>query len=414
MGSVSAHAPNSSILDIYINKNEQGEILEKQEIQTIFSFNWIQIFNILNINPQPENLNSNTLNQNKDKIFEYIQQNVNIKTGNQDCKLLLQIDKKEPLLGDIIVTGKAKCPKAITDLRINNKLFIDIEPQQLNYINIFKFETLLKAVATTKNDTTFNFNPNDNFNSSKQKDTSNKVLANILETTGSLINSNSSGAILLILLLSIFIGALHALEGGHSKIILASIMINNNVDIKKSLLFVLVFTLTHMSDILLLGVILLFVDNFFSFYERLVDIQLFAIYAMFFLALTMVLKELSQIFKEKFSKHRQQKNKHHHHHDEIENDLTTKKQLLIAFLEGLSPCLTGWTIFMLILSSGKLWLVLPVMGAFGLGIFIVLIILAMLINIFKNKIYEKVRGFSKYSGLLSAALLLATATFFII
>jgi ABC-type nickel/cobalt efflux system permease component RcnA len=85
---------------------------------------------------------------------------------------------------------------------------------------------------------------------------------------------------------------------------------------------------------------------------------------------------------------------------------TFKEQMVIAFISGLAPCLTGWVIFMLIVSSGNLWLLLPALVAFGIGVFIVLLLFAYFFSIFGDQMATRFNWVTEYAPLVSGLFLL--------
>src|SRR5690606_9103760 len=91
-----------------------------------------------------------------------------------------------------------------------------------------------------------------------------------------------------------------------------------------------------------------------------------------------------------------------------------KEQLMIAFVSGLAPCIMGWTIFVLIVSTGALWLLLPAVIAFGIGAFLFLLGLAYLVHLFKDKMISHVQCLSRWTSLISGVLLLITSLVLVI
>jgi cytochrome c biogenesis protein CcdA len=61
---------------------------------------------------------------------------------------------------------------------------------------------------------------------------------------------------------------------------------------------------------------------------------------------------------------------------------------------------------MLIVSSGNLWLLLPALVAFGIGVFIVLLLFAYLFSIFRDQMATRFNRVTEYAPLVSGLFLL--------
>ena len=270
----------------------------------------------------------------------------------------------------------------------------------------------------------------------------NSYSGQVLGQVSALLDSASPFAIIGILLLIVIIGALHSLEGGHNKIIIASMMVNNEIDFKGSIIYVFIFTLTHMSDIIILAIGLLLFDKHINIYEQLPFIQKYSAYGLVLISSYIVLKELYRIKNKSNTKEKYSFDTKNNCNSEVETlfkkdnyistsgdnnslcqDLkhkrkntrnkifrgTFKEQFGIAFISGLAPCLTGWTVFILIVSTGYLWLLLPATIAFGIGVFIVLIVFAYVVNLVKDKVFLRFDSLSHWAALASGILLLITS-----
>ena len=251
---------------------------------------------------------------------------------------------------------------------------------------------------------------------------------NFVNSVAGMLNGLSPSSIAGILLIVTFIGGLHSLEGGHNKVILASLMINNKIDFKGSFFYVLIFTITHMSDIIILSVGLLFFNSYFNIYEKIPAMRTYSSWALLIISSYIVVKEtmillvarkgaaksggkntvamenLQGLFKT--DNYADKKESAVQQETNILMQGTFKEQLMIAFISGLAPCLTGWIIFMLIVSSGNIWLLLPALGAFGLGVFLVLLLFAYLFSLFRDQMESRFNWIAKYAPLISGMFLL--------
>lgn len=77
-------------------------------------------------------------------------------------------------------------------------------------------------------------------------------------------------------------------------------MLNKNVTLVNGFLYSTVFTLTHIADILILGIILLVVNSFTDIYAKLAFLQAFSIYALLFISIYIFFRNLSGYIQSKF------------------------------------------------------------------------------------------------------------------
>lgn len=444
-----AHPIDISSIDIFINEDMDFKSIPDKELIAHLGINWVQAGTLLETQTTEETLIPE-LNKNLKTIENYFSQNLLFYNNGKECQSEITDIPEKPsedlLIEGVSVFFRVSCEESLSSLLIDNGVFTDRAPLQQNYISVYKFPgDLIKGGLLKPGNTSFdvlvgeglktNFDSQTSYDAGLSSNKENSLIYKIPD----LLKNLTPGATALIILVAIVIGALHALEGGHSKIILTSLVISNKVNMKKAFTYVVVFTLTHMSDIIIVGIAFLLVNSIADIYQKMAGLQLFSIYATLFLAGTMMLRETSNLarkhiipiirsgYKKKradysaFHEHDHQHghehthdhhNPHDHHHMELDPKLTTRDQLLIAFLEGLAPCLTGWTILMLIISSGQIWLVIPVTLSFGIGIFIVLATLVLTVNKFKDLVSDRIEWFGEISPMISAVLLFATAVFF--
>ena len=227
----------------------------------------------------------------------------------------------------------------------------------------------------------------------------------------SLLDTEQGSGLLLIILVGILVGALHALEGGHSKTLLAALVVDNRVDLRQGLIYVAVFVLAHLSDIFLIGLALFFLADIEALQAPLADAERLAVFAMVAIASWLLLREISRL-SICFYRSRLPKPDHHHHHHShphhhtSETHISTRGQLTLAFLEGLAPCPTGWALLFLVVALGQFWLIVPLVGAFAIGIGLVLTVLLLFLLRFRDLVQKRVAWFGTIAPLLSASFLL--------
>jgi ABC-type nickel/cobalt efflux system permease component RcnA len=199
--------------------------------------------------------------------------------------------------------------------------------------------------------------------------------------------SKNEGNILYVFLIVFWLGIVHAIWPWHSKSLLVAYTLEKNHWYKKWMFFALIFTLTHILDILVLflitKVIITFVDiSKFNYY-----IQVWSSILLFILSLFL----LYRAFKKKRCQHLNKK--------------PEKWSLFIAFLAGLAPCSFAWSIFLLLIAVWKSSWIIPLIIALWFGIFTTLVWIVILAVFLKNRVYSKAENIWFYSTILSASII---------
>ena len=223
-----------------------------------------------------------------------------------------------------------------------------------------------------------------------------------LEKLTSKIKYNHNENRLLVLFIVLMLGFLHTMEAGHSKTILAALLIDKKMNMRQGIGYAMVFTITHVADILLLGILFLTANAFIDIYALLPYLQIFSLYALLLIAIYLLIKNTLHYLKHKLKHHHHHG---HHHHHEINSRAGFKHQLYIGFITGLAPCLFGWSIFILFLSTGLTWFVVPLTLMFGFGIFLALGIISFIVVILKDGFFSKYKWIGELSPIISALLL---------
>lgn len=404
-----AHPVDTSTMIAYIGKDISGNQIVNNHIEGALTFNWLQLSSLTGENKSPVDIYNSIGNYDK-ILYEYLNSHIKIENNNKACKVEIkrfaEIDINIILNLGIRYQVNAVCEDKIENLKISNSAFNDQVVTQANKIILYKDGTSVAEAG----DGVLNYNENsntvDNNNINPEKTNSNKVI----EYFTSLLNQKNSWTIPLIFLVIYAMGMLHSLEGGHNKIILGSLVINNKIDLRQSFLFTLIFTLTHMSDIILLSIGLLFLNRYVDLYKLIPNINIYTILILLVVSGYAVLKEIRHILTHKFGlehEHHHEHN-HDHNHEDVHNQVEKKqgvgKMIFIAFVSGLAPCITGWSIFMLLFSTGNINLVLPGMVFFGFGVFTVLGIYTLILHKTKNIILGKYSWINEYSTAISMSL----------
>lgn len=466
VSAVYADPPDDTYGYYIFEKDLDGSIIPTNQVKVYYYIKWLVAGGVYYraLNEQPQTFED--LASRIDLIRDYAKENTSFANNGEDCEPILQNEDSDPTQNalEAEVVYLYKCSEPIREVNIVNNLSNDIFPSSNNYITFQIGEDALKKVQLGDKNREISFNY-DEMKANPQKDdnyleltkegsgnikftnsessTNNKVLSPRENTfvggiVADLLNQTRKAtdqSPLLLMGIVFLLGLLHTLEAGHSKAVLASSMLHKGMNFKRGMIYVFVFTATHLGDIMLVGVLFLVLNNFYDLFANFSYIEKFAGFAVFFMALYMLIRSLTDLAKHKLKTtnnhnhdhpHEHTHSDHDHHHDSIsehghshnEDILTSdsisfKEQVVMGILTGIAPCVFGWTIFMLVISTGKIWLIFPVILSFGFGIFIALTIVAGLISKVKNSTYGRLNILAELSPIISALFLLIYALFLI-
>jgi ABC-type nickel/cobalt efflux system permease component RcnA len=432
------------VTSVYINlgSGDNGQALEENKVFGYININSYNAALILGQGKDPQKIFSDI--ENNKKIFsDYVANHISFTNNEEKCdvgiKEILPRSSAEFFVNGIGFNLDISCGQPIGDFYIKNDILLGENSYQANELDIYTSkDNLLATLYHSSNEESLTRILKENGNyyldgkvpqniSAYQKIATGSFGSNFIENIASMLDGLSPSSVTGILLIIVLIGALHSLEGGHNKVILASLMINNKLTFKGSFLYVLIFTITHMSDIIILSVGLLFFNSYVNIYEKIPAMKEYSIWALLFISSYIIVKEAIILIKNKqkpgvfnnavikdknkelyglFKTDNYAAKKEKSKDVGILRSGTFKEQMMIAFISGLAPCLTGWVIFMLIVSSGNMWLLLPALAAFGLGVFIVLMIFAYLFSIFRDQMVSRFNWIAEYAPLVSGIFLL--------
>lgn len=467
-----SHAVFSTYTLLRVEENELGESIEENRMEGYSSINSYDAALLLGFEENPLEVYLR-IEEERDFIEDYLNDSLRVINQDDRCTVsssLLDIEDEDTF----IITGlefdvEVICNEELADFSVSNRAFANVIDHMANYVIIFRgeeeilldivFYSAFETVSVERVDGVLVLREDvgrARLRSSGQEESSmaqrDVQMNRLLFRVSDLLKEASPMAIIGVLFLIAIIGGLHSLEGGHDKILLATMMINDEINLKESFTFIIIFTLTHMADIIVLSIGLLVFQRYSNIYERLPFIQEYAVYLLIAVSLYIVIKEYTKLVKSKTeeslkgassedsvnekSKDESTKNlfkEDNYKSSEKEvvtkevknNDSALKKmsrafrgslreQFIVAFVSGLAPCITGWKIFILIVSTGALWLLIPSVIAFGLGVLIVLLLFALLINKLRDTIYSRFEKFSRYASLASGLLLLLTSILLLI
>lgn len=218
----------------------------------------------------------------------------------------------------------------------------------------------------------------------------NEYFSQVIEKISKYFNWIDNHSFIYIFFIVIFLGFIHAAWPGHSKTLLVSYIIDKNKTYFDWLIFITIFSITHLIDIVLLFLI---VKVFFSLTDAsnyMLYIQRFSIIILMFFSLFLIFRAFKNLKKEK---------------KESIFDSWIKWNVLLWIISGLVPCTFGWSIFLLLFSLGKFSFILPLILALWFWIFLFLFLVLNLVYFIRKRAFEKMDIFSKYSAIISSVLI---------
>jgi ABC-type nickel/cobalt efflux system permease component RcnA len=472
-----AHAIDTSNLYIYYSKELDDAQIAPNKLSAYLYMNFYQAGALVqNATGSDALLDMEELvNSQYDEIYRaHIKENLSITNNGELCDL--SFVNLEQNLGDYpLDLGKRivmnfNCKEDISQLKISNKLFFEDFYYETNYVDFYKGQNIIEQIEANRTypeytlnldadgnikaerpedfvSTNGNVSPLDssymdqNFDPSKDSGeadsnlTFNNYLLKFKAFYENLRKIGNIGEMNPLYLMGILflLGFLHTLEAGHSKVVLSSAMVHKNMSIKGGIMYAIVFTVTHIGDIVILGLALLIVNSYKDIYNSFSQLEKFAGYALLFVGAYLFLKSASDYIQIKFLKkevshththgghshshehsheHAIGESEHSHSHD-FDPHKSFKDQLIVGFLSGLAPCVFGWSILMVIVSAKKLWLLVPAILSFSLGIFSALVLVVLVIGKFKKSLFNKVNWITEISPMISALILIVYAIYII-
>ena len=422
-----ADPPDNTDSYLYILNESDGKRLNDDVIKSYTYINWFQSallvekFNGVKASDIQELLNYQ-------KVYnDYVKEHLIISNNGKACD---EIVDESPVTEDqislslgtrIIITYK--CNDAIENVSVNNTLFNKEFETGINYMDISNGENTLYETEFSKDQTDYTFTFVDG---SRPKEvigqTQNDVKkVGLIAKWGDLLFLKSdqikNASLGVMLILVFLLGALHTLEAGHSKAILASAMLHKKMSLKKGIAYAAVFTATHIGDIIIMGIIFAIANNFFQFYAKFTQLGTYAGYVLLVTAIWILIRNLKEYRHNKSHGHEHVHSNlttsgddhSHTHTHELKTDISFKEQLFLGFITGIAPCLFGWSVFMLVVSTGKMINLIPVILFFGLGIFTALSLTVFVISKLKNRTYGKFEKLAEISPILSGVFLMIYA-----
>lgn len=348
-------------------------------------------------------------------VFNYLKDRMTVITDGSVCRWETdpnQLSLKQLDLTMVTFQGSVICKKAPAAITLTTTAFTKEFPSQVNIVLFTDGDHTLLQQDLSALETSVSY---------PQETPKNEAAVAAVSTSSWSITSQFEGklkdllttSIPFALLIAFVVGFLHSMEAGHSKTILASLMLRRDATIRQGLTYSVVFTITHIADILLFGAIFLVINSFVNVYSWVTQLHKYAAIILLWLAVYMLVKALLEMKKVKdHEKEHMNGIAHDHGHDhnhththEFSSKLSFRRQLWIGFLTGLAPCVMGWSIFFVIVSTHTVWAVFPVILTFGMGIYVSLILTTVLVFAGKNTILKRFSFLSTWSPIISSGFL---------
>ncbi len=215
-------------------------------------------------------------------------------------------------------------------------------------------------------------------------------LQKFLEKIKLLFDKGDAWSLTVIFALIYVLGVLHALESGHGKSILISYLVEHDKGMKDAFLFSGVMTVTHLTDVIILSLVFKIFSVATDIYNYVNDIQRIGACILLAMGIYYLIKN--------FIPQRQ-----------YERWKSYKKAAWLGIIAGLAPCTIGWAIMVIMLSIGKINLIIPVIIFFGLGIWTTLLFFGFVVVKIKNKFISRLKGLTRVTSVLSALMLIIIA-----
>lgn len=221
-------------------------------------------------------------------------------------------------------------------------------------------------------------------------DFTNTFFISTLENIGKYVKNKSQDGIVYIFLTVVGLGFLHALGPGHSKSLLISYVLDKKRTFFDGLLYITLFTVTHLIDIVVLFLLTKVIFTFYDITNYMLSIQRVSLIILLGFSVYLIVKAIKNMKKNV---------------SEVSKDTSVKGTLFLWFVSWLAPCTFGWSIFLLLFSLGSFSLIIPMIVALGIGIFLCLFCIMVATLLLRKKVFENVELFSRYSSFVSSSIL---------
>lgn len=197
---------------------------------------------------------------------------------------------------------------------------------------------------------------------------------------------SSEHGFLLLMVLSAWIGAVHALTPGHGKTLVAAYLVGQQGTVGHAVVLGLVTTLTHTGAVLLLALLLrYFSDGALASVQAGLGMAMGLLIAClgFWLLLQRLAGRADHVHLGGHHHHHQDGHHHDHHHDPLPpapaGKVTWWGLIVLGMSGGIIPCWDAIAMLVLAIGANQLALALPMLLAFSAGLASVLVLLGILV-----------------------------------
>ena len=177
---------------------------------------------------------------------------------------------------------------------------------------------------------------------------------------------------------------------------MASYILSSDAGYSRAVLYAGTFTLVHLLDIFVLVFITKFVLQKFDPTSYLADITRYAAFALLGVSIIVLAMAVRALIK-----------KRNISDSTVTSDVSSfRVGLGMAFLSGLAPCTFAWSLLLVLFAIGRFELALPLVSAFGLGVFVSLATIALIVVKFRTKMVARYSRLALYFPVFSSLILL--------
>ena len=188
------------------------------------------------------------------------------------------------------------------------------------------------------------------------------------------------------------LGAFHAMEPGHGKIVIAAYLVGSRGTAWQAILLGLVVAITHTASVIILGVVSLFATSLWTDFASSSIIGIVSGAAIIGIGLWMLITRWKVMSRQKKELHVHNDNTHTHNHNHNHSRLhhhhelasaQERKSLLQIFVLGISgglvPCPAAFVVLLVSLRTGEVTSGLTYLLTFSLGVAFVLVLIGLLV-----------------------------------
>ncbi len=202
--------------------------------------------------------------------------------------------------------------------------------------------------------------------------------------------SDSSSHWFFLLLISVLgLGFFHALGPGHSKWILISQIMNRDIWMFGWIMYSLFFSIVHILDIIIVVLVSRFLFEFVDIQLVMTQIQQLSVFLILIIGVYLLRDAIRNYsWQKKVTK------------------TSPRWYLSLAIITWLTPCAFGWSIFLMLLATGRWDLAIPLFLSLWAGIFLCLFLITILVTLFKTWIFRFAPKIGQLSPIISSSFII--------